>query len=270
MKTFELGEQWSEEELKTHRSYINEGRRLFLGLSLIGLLFLSCFFWLLCYFIHPRLKEFSILLPPLVGFIIAVPLIFLALQLLSIVLTTLIEKNCLLLAKKRPLVIVILTPLVYSIGNLLGIHKDRIRNSFLKLNNSIVRVIGEKIKANRLLILLPRCIQFLNCKQKVIEDIGNCKKCGKCDVVELLKIKERHGLDILFATGGSVARRLIASMKPKAIIAVACERELISGIDEVADIPVIALPNERPEGPCKNTRVNYVLLEEAVQTFLGH
>lgn len=62
-----------------------------------------------------------------------------------------------------------------------------------------------------------------------------------------------------------MARLQIERMKPKAIITMACERDLVSGIQDVAEeIPVIAIPNRRPEGPCKNTEVNPEEVEEAI------
>jgi hypothetical protein len=58
-------------------------------------------------------------------------------------------------------------------------------------------------------------------------------------------------------------------MRPQAIIAVACERDLVSGLQDVAPkIPVFAIPNKRPEGPCKNTFINIEELEASIKDFL--
>jgi hypothetical protein len=49
-------------------------------------------------------------------------------------------------------------------------------------------------------------------------------------------------------------------------LALACERDLMSGIKDIAEkIPVLAIPNKRPEGPCKNTHVSLRELEEALK-----
>jgi hypothetical protein len=51
-------------------------------------------------------------------------------------------------------------------------------------------------------------------------------------------------------------------------VAVACERDLVSGIRDAWPLPVIGLINERPEGPCVNTRVDVAgvarILEEQI------
>jgi hypothetical protein len=63
-----------------------------------------------------------------------------------------------------------------------------------------------------------------------------------------------------------MARLEIEKMKPRAILTMACERDLVSGIlDVAAEIPVIAIPNRRPLGPCKNTEVDPAEVEDAVR-----
>ncbi|MBP7563009.1 MAG: DUF116 domain-containing protein, partial [Candidatus Cloacimonetes bacterium] len=67
---------------------------------------------------------------------------------------------------------------------------------------------------------------------------------------------------------GTLARRIIVNVKPKLIIAVACERDLVDGILEVFPIPVYGLLNDRPEGPCINTRVSCELIEQILQKII--
>jgi hypothetical protein len=73
---------------------------------------------------------------------------------------------------------------------------------------------------------------------------------------------------VFIVPGGELARQLIRDHNPSRIIAVACERDLVSGIQDVAPvIPTYAVPNCRPEGPCKNTIVDLKLIEEALILF---
>jgi hypothetical protein len=70
------------------------------------------------------------------------------------------------------------------------------------------------------------------------------------------------------AGGGEEARKAIRKEKPDFIIALACERDLASGIRDVAlRVPVIGIPNKRPEGPCKNTLVDLKEFKEALEFF---
>lgn len=75
-----------------------------------------------------------------------------------------------------------------------------------------------------------------------------------------------NGYKVVTAGGGEQAREAIRQYRPTFILALACERDLMSGIRDVADkIPVLAIPNKRPEGPCKNTDVYIEELEETLR-----
>lgn len=81
-------------------------------------------------------------------------------------------------------------------------------------------------------------------------------------MADLMKMKDIYGYRMFVATGGELARQIVKDTKPELILAVACERELFSGVKEVKHIPVIAIPNQRPNGPCKDTTVNLKELEK--------
>ena len=75
---------------------------------------------------------------------------------------------------------------------------------------------------------------------------------------------ERYDASISIATGGTLARKVIVDKKPTVIVAVACERDLSSGIQDAYPIPVYGILNQRPYGPCVNTQVDFEKLEKAV------
>ncbi len=141
---------------------------------------------------------------------------------------------------------------------------ERYLNSFLKRHNALVTKQKNKAVPSKILVLIPRCLQNSNCQQKVTEDVENCQRCGNCSIPDLLKLKNKYHYQLFMATGGTLARQIIKDTKPQLILAVACERELFSGIKETKRIPIIAIPNQRPEGPCKNTKVDLKEIEEAL------
>lgn len=70
--------------------------------------------------------------------------------------------------------------------------------------------------------------------------------------IRLRQLRDHYHFQMATADGGTEARLKIKEVRPKVIIAIACERDLISGFKEVNPyIPVIGFPNFRPEGPCK-------------------
>lgn len=160
-----------------------------------------------------------------------------------------------------------LMPLVMRLGMVLGIIPDRMISSFIGVNNALTRILHRKKKKENILILLPRCLQHFKCKQSVVTDINECKSCGKCDIVKLVKLNRNYHLVTAIATGGGLAKSLIRELKPHGVIAVACERELMEGLKDIHKIPIIGIANSRPEGPCKNTRVDIEAIEQAIKLF---
>jgi hypothetical protein len=65
-----------------------------------------------------------------------------------------------------------------------------------------------------------------------------------------------------------LARRIIVENRPEAIVAVACELDLTSGIQDSYPIPVIGILNDRPNGPCFNTKVDIDKVRDAIADFL--
>lgn len=96
----------------------------------------------------------------------------------------------------------------------------------------------------------------------------NCRQCGGCSVGDMLGLAHKYGIHMAVATGGTLARQMVKQIRPKAIVAVACERDLTSGIQDVFPLPVVGVLNERPFGPCFNTRVDIKRVEAAVLDFL--
>lgn len=158
-------------------------------------------------------------------------------------------------------------PVMSKVGKFVGISKDEIRKIFIKINNAYIYSNKYDFNSEDLVILIPHCIQNHNCKLKVTNDIDNCKKCGLCKINELQQLKEKYNTKIFIATGGTLARKIIMDNKPKAVIAVACERDLTSGVRDVKKIPVLGVFNSRPNGPCIDTNINIDEVEKAINFF---
>ena len=161
-------------------------------------------------------------------------------------------------------------PLMEILGKFFGIEKDKVRRSFIKVNNELVLAQHKKpIESSKLLLLLPHCIQSSKCVFRLSNNINNCKRCGQCQMGSLLEIRDKYGLNLAIATGGTIARKIVINTKPKFIVAVACERDLTSGIQDSYPLSVFGLLNERPFGPCLDTCFAYERLESIIRHFLG-
>jgi hypothetical protein len=159
-------------------------------------------------------------------------------------------------------------PLMTLLGRLLGISKERIRGSFISVNNELVYSRTQTFEPEQLLLLMPHCLQKSDCSIRLTYDINNCKRCGRCPIKGLLALSEHYGVHLAVATGGTIARRIVIQKRPKLILAVACERDLAEGIQDTYPIPVYGVLNLRPEGPCLNTLVPLDVVEETLRKFI--
>lgn len=162
----------------------------------------------------------------------------------------------------------LLFPLAIRIGKLLDLDKERIERSFIEVSNHLIRRKQIKVRPEKLLVLTPHCIQQESCPHKITRNADNCRQCGGCQVGDLLALSRRLGFHFAVVTGGTLARRVVKTIRPQAVLAIACERDLTSGIQDIYPLPVIGVLNERPFGPCCSTRVDMSKVETAIKQFL--
>ena len=211
--------------------------------------------------IHPDL-------PRIVGLVVLVLSGIAILGTGLLVLTTAMGKDFFFSRFMRLTVIKLLLPMIETVGRMLGVDKDRIRQSFIAMNNSLVYSQRYHVAPDRILILLPHCIQLADCEIKVTGSIDKCVLCGRCDIKELVLLGQGYGIDISVATGGTLARKVIVEKRPQLVLAVACERDLTSGIKDCYPLPVIGVLNERPHGPCYNTIVDVTAIDAALSRII--
>lgn len=139
---------------------------------------------------------------------------------------------------------------------------NSIADKFLIYNNNRVLRKIEKKKINKVLILLPHCIQKYSCPFKITSNIENCKKCGQCVVGDFLNIKYKFPVEVKIATGGTLARKHIKDSRPDIVIAVACKRDLVAGIHDAFPVNILGVFNEIPNEPCVDTTVSIKKIEK--------
>ncbi len=222
---------------------INETRSTFFVLTALAAFAFAGMVALLWYLIKPRFEQFNPVLPEIVQWsLISISVISLFLALAEWVLVVKFGKSVLPYGLMEKVILSLLPKAVWF-GGKFGISRDRVGNSFIKVHNLITKSYAQRLSAERVLILLPRCLKR-DARSRIIDAAGS-------------------GTKVLTVAGGEEARKAIRQYRPNLILAVACERDLMSGIKDVAEkVPVLAIPNKRPEGPCKNTEFSLDELEE--------
>jgi len=247
----QLGDAWAQWDghVDTESANSVSKKGTFLGLTL-GLLLLSgVLFFGIEYLIGPRLRQ----LHP--GLLSLVAVLFFSVWGAALVLfgalVLLVVRGRGRMARLLPqsLPLRFFVPAVYRLGRLAGRSRDQITHSFILVHNSWIRLVARKSDAEKIMILLPRCLQ------KTLLD-------------QVRRFSLMRRIPVYVVSGGEMARRIIEERGPKAVIGVACERDLLSGIRDLCPrIQIIGIPNQRPEGPCRNTRIDFHELEIAVQAF---
>lgn len=161
-----------------------------------------------------------------------------------------------------------LFPIAIVLGKIFDLDKEKIERSFIELSNHLIKKRKVEVAPEKLLILVPHCIQKETCIHKVTQNAMNCRRCGECQVGDLCEFVDQYGINLAIVTGGTLARKVVKELRPQAILAIACERDLTSGIQDVFPMPVIGVLNERPFGPCLNTRVDIDKVRETIELFL--
>jgi hypothetical protein len=243
-------------------------KRVFIALLLVSCVVMVGLAFLLWWVPYVGFSNIHPSLPVIVAVAFGAITLFMLGGALTLVCTIIRGKNLFFNTRIRGVVIRFLFPLLVVVGRLFGIGKDDVRRSFIAINNQLVTAEARKVRPDRLLLLIPHCLQHHDCPVRIIGHVENCKACGKCKIKDLVALAKKYDISISVATGGTLARKIVEEHRPQMIIGVACERDLTSGIQDTYPIPVFGILNERPFGPCYDTDVNLTRVEEALKAFL--
>lgn len=128
--------------------------------------------------------------------------------------------------------------------------RDRVENAAVKVYNALALRRARKVDTGELLLLIPRCL-------------------SRATLDGVLALAGRYGVPVFVATRGQLARRVIRERRPRAVVAVACERDMVSGLHDVAaKVPVLGLTMTLPAGPCKDAALDMPMLEKYLKAFV--
>jgi len=198
-------------------------------------------------------------------------LLILALVVVGVIFTIFIKislflgREILPFVKTKSLWLKYITPIVRFMFKQLGLDYEKMVWSIISINNEFILNSVDKSSIKKFVIILPHCLQLESCGRKITTDIRNCARCGRCVVDPLIELSDKLSVNIFVATGGSVARRQVEISRPDLVIAVACERDLLSGISDILPLQAIGIINNRPEGPCINTTVDIDKIKSVIE-----
>ena len=126
-------------------------------------------------------------------------------------------------------------------------RRDWVEHAAIDVYNTLHVRRGRTVAQGELLVLIPRCL-------------------SKPSLDGVLEIAGRYKVPVFVATRGQLARRVIRERRPRAVVAVACERDMMTGLRDVAGkLPVLGLTMRLPNGPCRDAAIDLGRLEEWVR-----
>lgn len=129
-------------------------------------------------------------------------------------------------------------------------RRDWVEHAAVDVYNALAERRGRRVGKGELLVLIPRCLS-----KQTLDDV--------------LEVAGRYEVPVFVATRGQLARRAIRERRPRAVVAVACERDMVTGLHDVAaKIPVLGLTMQLPAGPCKDAVIDIKKFESWVQSFV--
>lgn len=129
--------------------------------------------------------------------------------------------------------------------------RDWVENAAVKVYNALVLERKRKVGKGELLLLIPRCL-------------------SRATLDGVLQVAGKYDVPVFVATRGQLARRVIRERRPRAVVAVACERDMVSGLHDVAGkVPVLGLTMTLPAGPCKDALLDLDQLEQWVRAYVA-
>ncbi len=143
------------------------------------------------------------------------------------------------------------------------------RKILIRLNNAWARLRLTGIAPENLLVLAPHCLQRSDCERNILSDPDRCARCGQCDVAGLLRLRDALGMPFRIVAGGREAVAAVKRPDIHGVIAIACGKELTAGILASFPKPVLAIFNQCPHGPCRDTCVSLDEVETALKRLLA-
>jgi hypothetical protein len=117
------------------------------------------------------------------------------------------------------------------------------------------------------IVLVPHCMRNIkSCKAKEMGSYYICAECGACKIGDISKkSKELKYKALYILKGGKAVKKLVAELKPKAALGVACYFEGVLGMQESEKHGLVVQFVPLTNDGCVDTDVN---LEEVFKTLL--
>jgi hypothetical protein len=152
-----------------------------------------------------------------------------------------------------------------QVATKLGVEEKELFQLYVEAKNRSLRKSYASTPYNQRVVLLPQCLRAKDCPAEIGQYGYECRQCGKCNVSKIIKLTRNLGYKGMFIMpGGSLAKKILLELKPKASLGVACYKELVMGSYLCEKVGIIGQGVELLKDGCINTVVNMKSLKKAI------
>ena len=160
----------------------------------------------------------------------------------------------------------VLTISLEKLATRFGVDETEILALFNQMKNEAYKDTFLSTPYNERIILFPQCLRNPDCEAKQDEWGYKCVDCGRCGISRIKNLAKELGYAALFIVrGGSVIEKIFAEFNPKAVIGVACNKEVFLGNLVCEKHGVVTQSVLLTKEGCYNTDVNFKQVEKCVK-----
>ncbi|MFO7791508.1 MAG: DUF116 domain-containing protein [Candidatus Saliniplasma sp.] len=145
-----------------------------------------------------------------------------------------------------------------SFLNKMEIDEDLYDKVYIAIKNRAYKDRFDDTPKENIIIFLPQCLRNSEeCEAELTDEGYKCNHCGACSISKIIKTAEDLGyMGVFVVPGGSLVRNIMKKKQPRAVVGIACNYELVEGIEHASihGIPTQSIPLLR--GGCKDTEVD--------------
>ena len=151
-----------------------------------------------------------------------------------------------------------------AIAKKFGLNQRLINYTHIELRNKLSEYGFKATPYSKRVLFLPHCMRnSKHCKAEHSEEGIVCKKCGKCDIAELVDFAENLGYSKAFIVpGGSMVQKIIKRHNPMATMGICCYHEANLAFDSLRGTKIHPQVSLLLQDGCNDTKANLAEVKE--------
>ncbi|MFX1519526.1 MAG: DUF116 domain-containing protein [Promethearchaeota archaeon] len=147
-----------------------------------------------------------------------------------------------------------------------GVDETEVLALFNQIKNEAYRDIFLSIPYSERIILFPQCLRHPDCEAKSDKWGYTCAECGRCGIARVKKLAGELGYSKYFIIrGGSIIEEIFEKYRPKAVVGIACNKEIFLGNLVCEKYGVITQSVCLTREGCYNTDADFNQVEKCVR-----